>query len=197
MESSTSHKVMVDEEISTSVEMPQSLQDHNYYYGNDEKELRIEEEFSKSQSGEFQEMSRSKMEKSAHNGQVFDLIVGRRLIENEKIVQDMNFSLDGLLQALDNSYHEEMVMGTNFEVVFNEEEVKMDFEEPRVLCQPPNPKILQDAKTEELDRKKLEERSFRPENYSKDKAIDESSIKRMVNPSVRPFPSRHSRNPVK
>ncbi|MCD7459821.1 hypothetical protein HAX54_042044 [Datura stramonium] len=37
-----------------------------------------------------------------------------------------------------------------WENVQHDEKVKMDFEEPRVICQPTDPKILQDAKIEEM-----------------------------------------------
>ncbi|MCD7463181.1 hypothetical protein HAX54_050114, partial [Datura stramonium] len=43
LESSTLQEVMIDEEISTSMDETQSLQDHNYYCANEEKELKIEE----------------------------------------------------------------------------------------------------------------------------------------------------------
>ncbi|MCD7450185.1 hypothetical protein HAX54_004174 [Datura stramonium] len=83
-ESSTPQEIMIDEEISTLMDKPQTFHDHNYYCGNEEKELNVQEE----------SLSLK--------------------VEN------------GILQALENSYHDKMVMGTNFEVISNEEEVKMD-----------------------------------------------------------------------
>lgn len=65
----------------------------------------------------------------------------------EFATRNLEAKLNAMFEAC-NTLHQ-MVMGSNFGAVFNKE-VKMNFKELRVICQPTNPKILQDAEIEEM-----------------------------------------------
>ncbi|MCD9641315.1 hypothetical protein HAX54_027467 [Datura stramonium] len=92
MEMSTPQEKIIEEESSSSKDESKYLYDHNENYG-------IEEEISSSRKEEVKEILRSIVGKNEQWGRVLNNWWKKVQHDDEEVIQNMNFSMGGFLQA--------------------------------------------------------------------------------------------------